>query len=156
MGPAFGQGDGSEFEKIPPWATLLQDRGRLIRGVGMPGSRKYRPVFVGASIVTLGLLLAILFYRPVPEPSWKGRPVSAWVRELRVFGSDSEIVAEEAILHLGPQAAPCLIANLRKSDTLFSDFWFSNYPRLPAWVRKKVAAPRARWEARADAAHGLE
>jgi HEAT repeat protein len=122
----------------------------------MPSYRKYRRVLVGASIVALGLLLAILFYRPAPEPSWKGRPVSAWVKELRVFGSDAEVVAEEAILHLGPQAAPCLTATLRKSDTLFSDFWFSNYPRLPAWVRKKIAAPRARWEARADAAHGLE
>src|SRR5689334_17272857 len=120
----------------------------------MAGSRKYfraRELLLWGSILVPAALLLMtqfLFHRPAPEPTWKGRPVSAWVKEIRFYGPEDEVVAEEAVLHLGPRALPCLIANLQKRDTMFSDFWFKTYPELPSWVRKKVAAPRARCEAR--------
>ena len=100
-------------------------------------------------LLLIGVALVISFARELPEPVWKGKPLSAWIDDL-VMGSSKEIrePAEEAIRQIGPRAIPQLLQILGSRDTVSERVLVQlnrkqhlfHFPVVPAGIKRRRAS----------------
>jgi len=103
----------------------------MARRMSKPGE-----IAIGLSLVLL-LLTANLFIRRVPDPSFAGRPASAWADDLASPDYATRQHAERAFEQLGAAGVPQLCAMLRRQDSV----WNPYAARARRWL-PKIALPR--------------
>src|ERR1700722_4378595 len=102
--------------------------------------KKRRILFSALLVMLLG---GFAWWLLLPsEPSYQGKPLSAWLQEYRVdrMGSPD---ADEAVRHIGTNAIPALLQMLRASDSplktkcieLFDQQYFIKVKITPAWEK---------------------
>jgi HEAT repeat protein len=105
-----------------------------------------------------GILLAVLFValagglvwmlsRPV-EPVYQGKPLSAWLKELRSWSGDTNQAAFVAFSDMGTNAIPLLLKIIASDDPPFQRMvWALNrkqslvrFPERDAWRQRRTAS----------------
>src|SRR3954469_14251750 len=103
-------------------------------------------------LLALGIIITgRLCWPSSPEPTWNGRPVSAWIEDLQQSQGGSGPLYMGGILHIGPKAVPYLVRELKKRDSIFANLWLRYWWRFPVWVQRKLGVPKSpgqtRWTA---------
>jgi HEAT repeat protein len=111
-------------------------------------------IAVGAAAL-LALLLATLWFFPA-EPSYEGKKVSVWLRDLREtqLGATNREVA--ALVEIGPACLPYLTRQLKLKDSSQEDLYRRLWKKAPASFRKHLPLGPTRMERRAAAAFALK
>lgn len=85
------------------------------------GWRRWLLRAVGMLVVAV---LAVWGYRLLnPEPAYRERPVTAWIKELNDANLERQKAAFEAIRQIGPPAIPYLTRSPRLEDTRLKVWW---------------------------------
>ena len=101
-----------------------------------------------AAFVIVGVLLGAVAYnlRQPSQPSHQGRGINAWLRELNSAISRNDFQkrheAEKAVQAIGAQAAPYIVAHLRRSNSVWRRNYRNLFPKLPAWLQGRIPSPR--------------
>ena len=112
---------------------------------------------VGAAlllVVLLAVVLATLWLSPA-EPSYEGKQVSVWLRDLRVtqVGTPNREVA--ALVEIGPPCLPYLARQLMLRDSKLEDFYHRQWRKAPASFQRSFPIGPTRAQRRAAAAFAL-
>ena len=107
-----------------------------------------------AVVAGVGALVGHLVWRH--EPSYQGRDLSAWLRDLEAEQMEKRAVAADAVKHIGPQAVPFLVERLKspipalKRETRLEEW----RRRILEWLAKQ--SPGKRSDPRAEALAGFD
>jgi HEAT repeat protein len=95
----------------------------------------------------------IFFHR---EPVYRGKPVRAWVQELKNTQNTEKNETFHVLLDIGPDCLPALVEELRPMDNIFTRTYAGLWPRLPRSLARFFPQPKpSRAERRATAAWAL-
>jgi hypothetical protein len=92
------------------------------------------------SALLLGVVIAALWIWPQADPVHDGKRISEWMHELEMDRAGTQSEAHHALCEAGTVAAPRLLAGLHAKDD--SKFYTSLWPKLPAFLRRRLPPPR--------------
>ncbi len=104
---------------------------------------------VGIAFVGAGLLISLGTYLAWPrEPSYLGRGLSAWVRDLGADQTERRAAAAAAVKQIGPQAVPFLVQRLgppryaRRRESWLARWKWMAFAWLNAHTKIKISGGR--------------
>src|SRR5437660_547490 len=72
---------------------------------------------------------AAMYFSAPSEPSWNGRPLSMWLRQIRRSSSAEQHQAEGALRCLGTKSIPFLLGWLSSRDNPLKKVYYEILPR---------------------------
>ena len=112
------------------------------------------PRRIGLAVVALAVIgLAVILFSAPREPTYGGRTLSRWVRDLKSSNVDEQRAAVVALRNLGSEPIPQLRKMLRTRDTAarrLAERWLANVEILkirfaPVCEQHKIAAEIVSW-----------
>jgi hypothetical protein len=113
--------------------------------------RRYKKTLL-LSLLLVGAVLAFCIWLR-PEPSYQGKRLDQWVSEMATDPDGSQGAACRTLCQAGPIAVPALLDGLHKKDD--SRFYTALWPRLPAFLQRRLARPVTRYTLRYRCAYVL-
>jgi len=108
------------------------------------------------AILLLILAVAAGWWLLTPhERVYRGRPVSAWVRQLQITQIGQTNDTLDVLLDIGPDCLRPLTGELQARENVITKWWQQIRPKLPGNVRRLLPQPSSRTDRRATAAWAL-
>jgi hypothetical protein len=79
--------------------------------------------------VALVATCGVIYFSAPSEPSWNGRPLSMWLRQIRRGSSTDQLQAEVALRCLGTKSIPFLLGWLNSRDNPLKKVYYEILPR---------------------------
>jgi HEAT repeat protein len=101
-----------------------------------------------AAFIIVGIFLGAVAYnlRKPDKPRYQGRGINVWLSELNSAINHNDLQkrheAEKAVQAIGTQAAPYIVADLRRGNSAVSKDYRILLTKLPAWLQRLIPSPR--------------